>query len=52
MILYGKKETSELRKAQLRYISKAKKVDRTKWESRKIPVKTLQGISKLLSPIL
>lgn len=52
MILYGKKETSELRKAQLRYISKAKQVNRTKWENRKIPIKTLQGISKLLSPIL
>jgi cardiolipin synthase len=52
MILYGKKETTELRKAQLRYISKAKQINRTKWENRKIPIKTLQGISKLLSPIL
>ena len=52
MLLYGKEEISELRKAQEKYLSRATKVDIEQWEKRPIRVKTVQGIAKLLSPIL
>lgn len=52
MVLYGREETSEVRKAQERYLSKANKLDMERWEKRSRPAKTIQGIAKLLSPIL
>jgi len=52
MVLYGKEETSALWKAQEKYISRATLLNKTEWGKRSIPSKTIQGIAKLLSPIL
>lgn len=52
MVLYGKEETSELRKAQEGYLADSLKIDRELWEKRPLRIKTVQGIAKLLSPIL
>ena len=52
MVLYGKEEVSKVKEAQENYLSKATSLDTKVWEQRSLAAKTVEGIAKLLSPIL
>jgi len=52
MVLYGKEEVSQLKEAQEGYLAQATSLDRKKWDERNLAAKTVEGIAKLLSPIL
>jgi len=52
MALYGEKETASIISAQERYLAGSRRLDAATWRRRPLWRKTVEGVSKLLSPIL
>ena len=52
LLLYGDRVTAELRRRQLDYLAYSRSLTYEEWSSRPEIVKTLQGIARLMSPLL
>ncbi|MDO9509601.1 MAG: cardiolipin synthase [Thermovirgaceae bacterium] len=51
-VLYGEMPTSMIREAQIGFIDKSRPLLAEEWEKRPFAFKTVEGIAKLLSPLL
>jgi len=51
-ILYGEKAVSMVRDAQIRFLDQSKELFAEEWEKRPFLYKTVEGIAKLMSPLL
>ncbi|MCD6343882.1 MAG: cardiolipin synthase, partial [Spirochaetaceae bacterium] len=52
LVFYGQKEVDDIKKQQLAYIDQSEELDPEKWNSRGLLRKTVENLSRLLSPML
>jgi cardiolipin synthase len=52
MALYGEAETARVVTAQERYLAQSRRLDERAWRQRPLWRQTVEGVAKLLSPIL
>jgi len=51
-VLYGKDSTSPIRQAQERFLKVSRQLSPEKWGERSFTIKTVEGVTKLFSPLL
>jgi cardiolipin synthase len=52
LILYGREVTTQLRVQQERYIAASRQLTQSQWNERSTPRRVLEGIARLVSPLL
>ncbi len=52
LVFYGKEEISSIRKQQMEYMSQSEELDPLEWNKRKLLRKTVENLTRLLSPML
>jgi len=52
LVFYGNKEISSIRNQQMEYISQSEELDAESWNNRRLLRKTVENLTRLLSPML
>ena len=52
LVFYGPKEISSIRAQQMAYINESEEIDPEEWNKRRLSRKTIENLTRLLSPML